>query len=32
MEDPIVIPPKTKPKEDVLASYNAEHGSNLTFA
>lgn len=24
--------PKTKPKEDVLASYNEEHGSNLTFA
>lgn len=25
-------PPKTKPKEDILASYNAEHGTNLTFA
>jgi hypothetical protein len=25
-------PPKTIAKEDVLADYNAEHGSNLTFA
>lgn len=24
--------PKTTTKEEVLADYNAEHGSNLTFA
>lgn len=23
---------KTIPKEEVMAAYNAEHGSNLTFA
>lgn len=26
------IPPKTITKEEVLADYNVEHGSNLTFA
>lgn len=25
-------PPPTITKEEVLAAYNAEHGSNLTFA
>lgn len=27
----VEVPPKTITKEEVLAAYNAEHGSNLTF-
>lgn len=26
------LPPKTITKEEVMTAYNAEHGSNLTFA
>jgi hypothetical protein len=27
-----ITPPPTITKEEVLAAYNAEHGSNVTFA